>query len=837
MGNVSLVQWRAGRFNVLGIRVLTVVGVIGLAIVVSILSTSVVRASTPIPGGTLGTSDWTLGGSPYIVQGGINVPAGVTLTVEPGVIVEFYSGAVYLEVNSGGTLLANGTVAQPITFTSVLTAPAPGAWYGLYQNGGFMQLSNCFVDYSGSSNTGVYLNASSASLTHCAIRNTLGIGLYLTGDGIAPQLDSVTVLSSSAQAIYQNTLNMSPAYHNLTLAGNNPDAVFIYSGNATYSNVLDGSPAALNGAPIILNAEHSVYNSVALTITPGSQLRFTPGATGLVINGGGSLIAQGTPTLPITFTSNAANPQPGDWYFLYFYSGSTGRLSHCDIAYTGYSLGYAMYMGTSDIHIAYCAIRNTLGIGLYLTGDGIAPQLDSVTVLSSSAQAIYQNTLNMSPAYHNITLAGNNPDAVFIYSGNATYSNVLDGSPAALNGAPIILNAEHSVYNTVALTIAPGSQLRFTPGGTGLVVNSGGSLIAQGTPTLPITFTSNAVRPQPGDWSVLYFYSGSTGRLSHCDIAYTGLSLGYAMYMGTSDIHIAHCAIRNTLGIGLYLTGDGIAPQLDSVSVLSSSAQAIYQTTLNMSPAYHNITLAGNNPDAVFIYGGNATYSNVLDGSPAALNGAPIILNSQHSIYNSVALTITPGSQLRFTPGGTGILINSGGSLIAQGAFLQPITFTSVLTPGTRQPGDWYYLYAYAGSVLRLAYCDISYSGGASLGALAINGDNAQIQQCHIHDNKGPGIASTNASFTVTRSSIYNNGLVSNPPYGVGILNNTPHVVIDARGNWWGDPSGPNNIVSSVQVTNPLGVGNGVSDWVLFSPWLTQPPPWALNAYVPVVIR
>ena len=112
-----------------------------------------------------------------------------------------------------------------------------------------------------------------------------------------------------------------------------------------------------------------------------------------------------------------------------------------------------------------------------------------------------------------------------------------------------------------------------------------------------------------------------------------------------------------------------------------------------------------------------------------------------------------------------------------------------------------------------------------------------QIQECHIHDNKGPGIASTNASFTVTRSSIYNNGLVSNPPFGAGIVNNTPHVVIDARGNWWGDPSGPNNIVSSVQVTNPLGVGNGVSDWVLFSPWLTQPPPWVLNVYVPVVKR
>ncbi|MEK9185626.1 MAG: hypothetical protein AAB863_02510, partial [Patescibacteria group bacterium] len=40
---------------------------------------------------------------------------------------------------------------------------------------------------------------------------------------------------------------------------------------------------------------------------------------------------------------------------------------------------------------------------------------------------------------------------------------------------------------------------------------------------------------------------------------------------------------------------------------------------------------------------------------------------------------------------------------------------------------------------------------------------------------------------------------------------------VDARNNWWGDASGPQH-----PTLNPLGLGNAVSDNVLFDPWLTS---------------
>jgi hypothetical protein len=76
-------------------------------------------ASTPVCG-PLGNSTWSLAGSPYDVCGstGVTVPAGVTLTIDPGVTVQF-AGPASTQMTVQGALVAGGTVTQPITFTSL----------------------------------------------------------------------------------------------------------------------------------------------------------------------------------------------------------------------------------------------------------------------------------------------------------------------------------------------------------------------------------------------------------------------------------------------------------------------------------------------------------------------------------------------------------------------------------------------------------------------------------------------------------------------------------------------------------------------------------------------
>jgi len=71
-------------------------------------------------------------GKKYIVQGRVDVAAGGTLTVAPGVTVE---GSVvrdspnFISVSRGGRIYAEGTATSPITFTG--PQPTPGSWAGI----------------------------------------------------------------------------------------------------------------------------------------------------------------------------------------------------------------------------------------------------------------------------------------------------------------------------------------------------------------------------------------------------------------------------------------------------------------------------------------------------------------------------------------------------------------------------------------------------------------------------------------------------------------------------------------------------------------------------------
>lgn len=84
-----------------------------------------------------GTVNWTFG-NVYVIQGRVSVPAGVTLDIEPGVVVAGETGTdAYLVVERDGFLDAQGTCDEPIIFTSDQFPgdQTPGDWGGVVLHG------------------------------------------------------------------------------------------------------------------------------------------------------------------------------------------------------------------------------------------------------------------------------------------------------------------------------------------------------------------------------------------------------------------------------------------------------------------------------------------------------------------------------------------------------------------------------------------------------------------------------------------------------------------------------------------------------------------------------
>ncbi|QXP63331.1 MULTISPECIES: hypothetical protein [unclassified Polaribacter] len=84
------------------------------------------------------TSDLTLSsGVAHNLTGALLVKSGATLTIEAGTTVNALAGGtdVYILVEKGGKIIADGTAENPIKFTSSAIIPNAGDWGGIILNG------------------------------------------------------------------------------------------------------------------------------------------------------------------------------------------------------------------------------------------------------------------------------------------------------------------------------------------------------------------------------------------------------------------------------------------------------------------------------------------------------------------------------------------------------------------------------------------------------------------------------------------------------------------------------------------------------------------------------
>ena len=161
-------------------------------------------ADTPVSGIIDSDTTWTLADSPYIVIGDVQIPNGVTLTIEAGVVIK-YAGAYEILVK--GSIIANGTVDNIIPFTSLEPNISSGATMLKFEGTDLSssQLSYIKMEYAsksirvgahpGTPNTGT-LTASHIDITSAEVRT----GGYETQAKLV--LSDATITSTTVIGVY-----------------------------------------------------------------------------------------------------------------------------------------------------------------------------------------------------------------------------------------------------------------------------------------------------------------------------------------------------------------------------------------------------------------------------------------------------------------------------------------------------------------------------------------------------------------------------------------------------------------------------------------------------------
>ena len=305
-------------------------------------------------------------------------------------------------------------------------------------------------------------------------------------------------------------------------------------------------------------------DGVTLTIEPGVTIKFDKNSS-LVFGfhqENSRLIANGTSSNPIIFTSNEYHPAEGDWNHIKFTSGTSNSSSmkYCKIMYAGGLSGEdhaAIDINGCSITIENCTIdySNNRGIDLdnsskfnSFTGNTISHCTnEAISVYVNSAHTIgVNNTITDSP----ILVKGG--DYSQEYSKKWRYQQV-----------PYIIDGTINIYSSPGskLTIDAGNTIKFTEGSRISIGTDGvsGTIVADGTPDSVITFSSAETYKNSGDWSGLIFDKGSSNGciIDNCVIEYGGdnnfMHSNIAFNETHGNVTVSNTLISRAKGYGIFI--------------------------------------------------------------------------------------------------------------------------------------------------------------------------------------------------------------------------------------------------------------------------------------------
>ena len=557
---------------------------------------------------------------PFILWNTLTVNAGARLDIPFG--TTFKTGNYNYLLDVYGTLRAQGSPQAPVIFTSYLddvgsdtnadadaSTPGPGNWGGIrFQPGSVGTLDNCTVSYGGGvlgSNVVIQSDAVSVMNSNIFSGRVNGIRIEGTSPSIENNLIgfnqqhgiSITEFSDQPFALTGNDFQsngniaikatVTDATNDILLTGNT------YSGGPSDGFQVSGSIAGQvtyqgqKDFPFFLDdSSLSVEPGASLQITPGTVFKGRTYYATIRVQETAELMAQGTATDSIVFTSvfddryagdsnndgTNSQPAPANWGGIEFKAGSSGQLSYCRLDYGGGTIA-PLVIRTDEVTLehSYLSSARIRGIRIYEASPEISHTIfedmgeEGIRIdgLSENKDFIFSNNHFNSTgigAVHallddeqvNITLTGNTCEGTnrggFGLQGSIAGQVTYTGQ----DNFPFILWSSLTVNTEASLTFPLGTYIKAFDYYSTIEVL--GTLQAQGAPLAPVVFTSlrndalggdtnadaDATSPAPGNWGGIRFHPGSSGVLDNCTVSYGGGTLGGNVVVQSSDV-----AIRN----------------------------------------------------------------------------------------------------------------------------------------------------------------------------------------------------------------------------------------------------------------------------------------------------
>lgn len=763
------------------------------------------------PGNYVDVTDSAFGGGNVVIQPGnlingtmvvctqINVPAGLTLDLRPGVLVKLDACGppVIRQFLVDGTMIADGVAFTDIRDDAIggdtnadggATVPVPGSWSGFrfMATSDASVLRNVVVAYAGAFGT-----VSSIQLTGADV--TLDTVLVKDGDRAALDLFNSS-FPTVVGCAFQN--NSGVAVTNVPLA-----AVPGFNGNAAAGNtggdylLIDdaiagtGGMSEITGSTVIttantLNGTGLLVSASSWRVTPGATLtldqgvvckwRDDNGSTNLRVEAQGTLLCNGTAGSPVVFTSShddtvagdsnlnggATTPAPGAWGGIWFTAASSAsQLAGVELRFGGGGAIRPLYfVGVAGPTIQNCLVDAALSDGLRT--QNAAPIVDGCHFSNCGGVAIRGLDIDAVPGFTNNTAQNNAGDYMRVEGG------VVDGNPTidpvnTLNQTGVlVLNDDVDVPVGKTLSLLQGVIFKFeTSLGS---VDVDGTLIAGSLGPNPVVFTMLAddafggdtngdgggTVPQPGDWFGLEFGNGADGsQLDNVIVRWAGRLNFPSVDLTFADVTIRNSVIENGLGDGLDLSGNSFPTLQDND--LRSNRIAVVNAPIAALPGFSgnsaSLNLLG---DYVRVTQGDVPANATLLISPSmSLDARPFVVADDVIIPATSTLVLDPGTQMKFD-GNRDVLANGDLSVPASAA--TPVTFTSLhddLVGGDTNkdgaatlalPGDWGQVILNAATTTVQGLL-VRFAGAGGVGSIRTGAD-ARVLDCVVESGAGPGL-------------------------------------------------------------------------------------------------